>query len=64
MAKPVIDEATCSKCGACIDACPMDVLEMDEINGPQVSHPSNCVGCRACEQVCPEGAITILEAEA
>lgn len=58
MPKPVIDKKKCTKCGTCIDVCPVNVFEKegDEI---VVKRPEDCIGCRACEVQCPEDAIKV-----
>ena len=31
MSKPIIDADTCIACGACADACPVGVIEVDDV---------------------------------
>lgn len=60
MPKPVIDEKKCTGCGTCVEICPMNVFEMDkEKKKAVVKRPNDCIGCRACEVQCPEGAIKV-----
>jgi MinD superfamily P-loop ATPase len=51
----VIDAATCTRCGQCIDVCRFHAIRASiEVD------PLLCEGCGACETVCPEGAITLV----
>lgn len=60
MANIDINIKQCSQCGACIDVCPSDVLEMGaESSG--VSHPDRCISCGHCAAICPEDAIASSE---
>jgi 2-oxoglutarate ferredoxin oxidoreductase subunit delta len=60
MPKPVIDSKKCSKCGTCVDICPVQVFAKE--NGKiVVKKPEACIGCRACEVQCPEECIKIEE---
>ena len=53
---PIIDQKKCILCGDCVDACPEDVLELD--NGQLVFiRPEACTYCTACEAVCPTNAV-------
>ena len=57
---PVIDEATCIACGACVSACPEgDVLGIIGGRG-QLINPSHCIGHGACKAACPVNAITLV----
>lgn len=57
---PVIDEASCIACGACVDACPEgDVLGIIHGRG-QLINPSHCIGHGACKAACPVDAITLV----
>ena len=58
MPKPVIDSKKCTKCGTCVDICPVQVFvkQGDKI---VVKKPKECIGCRACEAQCPEEAIKV-----
>jgi thioredoxin reductase/pSer/pThr/pTyr-binding forkhead associated (FHA) protein/NAD-dependent dihydropyrimidine dehydrogenase PreA subunit len=53
----------CVGCSSCINSCPNDVLQL-------INHKSvvvrfdNCHQCRACEQICPSGALTMAPAGA
>jgi 2-oxoglutarate ferredoxin oxidoreductase subunit alpha len=57
-----------SDCSICVNACPKSVFaEGDTINAKglrpsQVKNPDECIGCRICELLCPDLAITITEA--
>jgi len=50
-----IDEALCTGCGACLDACRYDAIAPD----PYRVVDSFCEGCAACIHVCPVGAVSM-----
>jgi ferredoxin len=50
-----IIEEECTKCGICVENCPMDAIDLD--SNPQIL--PTCIWCTTCELVCPEGAIDI-----
>ena len=58
MPKPKIDTKKCNLCGTCLEICPMSVFkkEKDKI---VVVKPDDCIGCRACEAQCAQGAIEV-----
>ena len=60
---PIIDDALCLGCGACVKACPEqphhEVLGL--INGKAaLVGPTDCIGHGACKTVCPFDAITLV----
>ncbi len=57
---PVIDREKCTGCGECVNACPVEVLEVKD-EKCEVVKPDECVDCRACEAVCTAGAISFPE---
>lgn len=60
-----INKEFCKGCGLCLPVCKKDVLAMgDALNskGNQfviAKKQENCVGCKACSTMCPEGAIEL-----
>ena len=62
---PAIDVEKCIGCRACVEFCPNDVLDFDEVTGKaRVKNPFNCVvECRACAKICPVDAIAFPDEE-
>jgi len=55
---PVINEALCVDCGACIEHCKKGVYNK-ESKTPQVVAPNNCsFRCECCSGLCPVEAIS------
>lgn len=61
--KPVINEKRCVRCGACVNACP---LEEKAIAFPGQAHKDvpryhyrRCIRCYCCQEMCPEKAIDV-----
>ena len=60
------EKAACCGCGACADACPVHIIELDPDRiTPKGYHPARCVdearctGCCSCALMCPDVAITV-----
>jgi len=51
-----IDKETCIGCGACVDVCPVEALEM--IDDKAVVDEDACTDCGACIDECPVEAIS------
>ncbi|GAA5819427.1 MAG: 4Fe-4S binding protein [Methanobrevibacter sp.] len=49
-----IDEANCGKCGVCVDACPLGVIEKQ---GFKITIKEGCNNCGMCLEVCPMDVI-------
>lgn len=52
-----IDKEKCNSCSICVDHCRFDAIHVDD-QGRMEVNPFQCEGCKLCEKVCPEGAIT------
>jgi len=50
----IIDEEKCTKCGACIKACPSHAAK-GKVEGK--TFPADCFSCARCLNVCPQDAI-------
>jgi ferredoxin len=55
---PHIDVDACIGCGACVSACPVNVLDMDG-DKAKVAKPDACTECGACVDACPVSCITL-----
>ena len=64
-AKPVIVSDKCTKCGICVDECPVKgkALQFKKLNGktskkePPVYDYNKCIRCYCCQEMCPYKAI-------
>ena len=50
-----VDEEICTGCGTCINACPMETIELK--NSVAVVQEEKCIGCGVCTHQCPEEAM-------
>jgi ferredoxin len=51
-----VDARQCQGCGVCVDFCPVDAIEVDDI---AVIDSNTCIGCGACVTKCPFDAISL-----
>lgn len=61
--KPVISKAKCTVCGTCVQMCPVQPKAVDWHDGDKKKPPTykydRCIRCFCCQEVCPDGAISI-----
>jgi uncharacterized protein (DUF362 family)/Pyruvate/2-oxoacid:ferredoxin oxidoreductase delta subunit len=55
--KPMVEEEACEACDRCVEICPPKALKRIE-KGLAFDY-GRCIRCFCCQEVCPEGAITI-----
>jgi len=64
-ARPVIDGKLCTACGTCVRHCPVEPKAVDWAGGdesrPPVHDYNRCIRCFCCQEMCPEGAISVKE---
>jgi NAD-dependent dihydropyrimidine dehydrogenase PreA subunit len=67
MPKVTVDWTLCNGDGVCVDVCPVEVFEMQDLadypDGQKSVpvHAEDCILCMACVASCPTGAITVEE---
>ena len=63
VAKPVILPEKCTKCGTCVQSCPVEGKAVNWLNGDHSMAPvydyKKCIRCYCCQEMCPEGAIVL-----
>lgn len=59
-AKPSCNPDRCTRCGKCMEVCPMGSIGSDE---GMPDFCGVCIKCQACRLVCPTGAIAITDPE-
>ncbi len=62
-ARPVIIEKRCTRCGTCVQICPVSPKAVDWRGGSHGRPPRHfygrCIRCYCCQEVCPEKAIEV-----
>ena len=57
----VVNEKTCTRCGACVEVCPARIIRINEPNSvptPVDGAERTCIACGHCVAICPPGAMT------
>jgi uncharacterized protein (DUF362 family)/Pyruvate/2-oxoacid:ferredoxin oxidoreductase delta subunit len=61
--RPVLDKGKCVLCGQCVEACPVRPRALNWHKGNEKQPPkytySRCIRCYCCQEICPEGAISV-----
>lgn len=71
----VVDREACKACGKCIAKCPHHLIELapykqtifvgcgshDKGKAVTSACDTGCIGCKKCEKICPNGAITVID---
>jgi Pyruvate/2-oxoacid:ferredoxin oxidoreductase delta subunit len=59
--RPVIEASTCTRCGTCVQMCPVTPKAVDFFTGDRTRPPTYkynfCIRCYCCQEICPESAI-------
>jgi uncharacterized Fe-S center protein len=61
--KPYILAQRCTRCGTCVQVCPVSPKAVDWHGGDKKAPPSysyeRCIRCYCCQELCPEGAVEL-----
>ncbi|MCX7025139.1 MAG: 4Fe-4S dicluster domain-containing protein [Spirochaetes bacterium] len=64
---PLVDAGTCTGCGKCMDACPVEAMALVSAEDPK--RPAkrkarlleeSCLGCGVCVRACPNGSLSLV----
>jgi len=55
-----INREWCKGCGICVKFCPVEVLELDNMDKAACLRPDTCICCGMCELRCPDLAIEVV----
>lgn len=53
----------CKGCDLCIDACPEDILALDETDKIYVKDISACIFCGICAERCPDFVFSLIRSQ-
>ncbi|MBS3995202.1 MAG: choline TMA-lyase-activating enzyme [Alkaliphilus sp.] len=57
----LLKRSLCTDCGACVAVCPVEIHSISiENQKHEVVRTIECIGCRKCEEVCPQVALSIV----
>lgn len=59
--RPAINDQTCTRCGQCVNACPVLPKALDQADpsvAPRYAY-ERCIRCYCCQEICPAGAIAV-----
>ena len=63
--RPVIDKIACTNCGKCVRMCPVTPKAVNWHSGDESKPPTykydRCIRCFCCQELCPEGAVSVRE---
>jgi ferredoxin len=63
--KPYIISEKCTKCGTCVNSCPVEGKAVNWFDGDHSKVPTynydKCIRCYCCQEMCPESAILLKE---
>lgn len=62
-AQLVVRQGWCKGCDICVDACPVDILELDETNHIVVNDIAKCIFCGICAERCPDFCFSLVRPE-
>lgn len=52
---PIVDHATCSQCGTCVENCPSGAISLTDLI---VMDVDSCILCASCIKICPDEAVS------
>jgi 2-oxoglutarate ferredoxin oxidoreductase subunit delta len=56
-----INKDFCKECFICVKVCPKKVFNINDVGIVYVKDENICIGCRICENLCPDFAIEVEE---